>query len=282
MWQYNPVSNSWLQKNDFPAMARAGAVAFVINSKAYVSTGYDGQNYLNDLWEYDSVSDRWIQKASLPNGERSNAVSFAIQGKGYLATGNLGFLGFKNDLWEYDPLQDKWLQKADFLGGERISAAVFVIDDKGYISTGSFTSDLWEYDASLDKWTQKASLNNDGITQAVGFAINNKGYVALGVSSNNEKTVWEYTNSLNQTLDEGIQILTNRNRDFQLKLDLPLHGELQVRIYDYKGSHLLTRRFLKQSTQHFERLPVSSYPAQAMVVQVIFEKDKVTRRIYHP
>jgi len=39
-WEYNPSSNSWLAKADYP-FAIFGAVGFSINGKGYIATGYD-------------------------------------------------------------------------------------------------------------------------------------------------------------------------------------------------------------------------------------------------
>ena len=42
---------NWIELSDFEGVPRSDAVAFVINGKAYVGTGYDGEDRLNDFWE---------------------------------------------------------------------------------------------------------------------------------------------------------------------------------------------------------------------------------------
>src|ERR1035437_7222403 len=53
-WEYDPSSNTWIQKANFGGTARYFAVGFSIGTKGYIGTGYDGSTYKNDLWEYSS------------------------------------------------------------------------------------------------------------------------------------------------------------------------------------------------------------------------------------
>ena len=53
LWMYDPVANSWSAASSFPGTARADQPVFVVNNKAYLGTGYFGQNFLlNDFWEF--------------------------------------------------------------------------------------------------------------------------------------------------------------------------------------------------------------------------------------
>ena len=42
---------NWIRQSDFDGTGRTGAVAFTIDGKAYVGTGFDGLNRLNDFWQ---------------------------------------------------------------------------------------------------------------------------------------------------------------------------------------------------------------------------------------
>jgi len=44
---------NWFELSDFEGTPRSGAVVFCINDKAYIGTGYDGTDRLNDFWRYD-------------------------------------------------------------------------------------------------------------------------------------------------------------------------------------------------------------------------------------
>src|SRR5688572_29638337 len=50
-WEYDPGTNSWAQKANFPPGKRYHAVAFAIDSFAYVGTGRDTTfNNRRDFW----------------------------------------------------------------------------------------------------------------------------------------------------------------------------------------------------------------------------------------
>jgi N-acetylneuraminic acid mutarotase len=162
-WEYNPVTDSWLQKDDFPGEKRHDAVGFTIDGKGYIGTGYGHK----DLWEYNPETGNWTRKADFDGAYRSRAVGFAINGKGYIGTGD-GTASYR-DFWEYDPYRDLWIRKSDFSGGEILAAVGFSIGDKGYIGTGSYydnewnfhvLSDFWEYDPSRDIYPQVPELIN--------------------------------------------------------------------------------------------------------------------------
>src|SRR6476620_9203850 len=65
VWEFDPATNVWTQKNNFPGPGRRCGIAFAIGGKGYFGTGDNGtpfSNYLNDFYEYDPVLDTWTQK----------------------------------------------------------------------------------------------------------------------------------------------------------------------------------------------------------------------------
>lgn len=104
LWEYNPDTNTWIRKADFPGGGRWYSAAFTIKDKGYVGTGLSSFNYetgfKNDMWQYDSVSDTWTQLnlAGLP--ERSRAVGFSIGNSGYIGTGFMGNHS-RSDFWKF-------------------------------------------------------------------------------------------------------------------------------------------------------------------------------------
>ncbi len=194
----DPSSNlvgNWVSRSDFDGVARSEAVSFVIGDTAYIGTGFDGTNRLNDFWKYDVDNNYWIQRSNFPSDARSSAVGFATTTKGYISTGYNGLIKLK-DTYEYNPALNAWTKKADFGGSARIDAVGFGILDKGYITTGNDGNDLkdfWMYDPASDTWTQRVSLGGSKREQAVAFVYKNQGYVTTGI--NNGQTVndlWVY------------------------------------------------------------------------------------------
>lgn len=186
---------NWVELSDFEGVSRSDAVCFAINDKGYVTTGYDGDDRLNDLWEYDPSKDYWIQKASFPGNPRNGAVGFGTSIKGYVGTGYDGSNKL-NDFWEYDPQSNSWQQVADFPGSPRYGAIAFSIDNKGYVGTGydgNYLKDLWMFNPDLNEWSQKVSVGGSKKRDAVSFVINGKGYVCTGINNGTyESDFWEY------------------------------------------------------------------------------------------
>jgi N-acetylneuraminic acid mutarotase len=192
---------NWIELSDFDGVPRSSAVGFVIGNKAYVGTGYDGKNRLNDFWEYDPQTNNWTRKADFPGAARNGAVGFSVNSKGYIGTGYDGVNRLK-DFYEYDPATDTWVQMSDFGGTARYGGVAFAIGNKGYVATGddgNFLKDLWEYDPSTDQWTQKVSLGGAKRRNGVAFVIEGKAYVCTGVNNGiYEDDLWEYDPSADQ------------------------------------------------------------------------------------
>jgi len=180
----DPIGN-WFKVSDFEGVPRTDAVAFTIGDKAYLATGYDGEDRYNDLWEYDSEKDFWQQKSQFPGLARNGAVAFGTENKGYIGTGYDGYEKLK-DFWEYDPISNEWTQKADFAGSARYGAVSFSIANKGYIGTGydgNTLKDFWQYNPESDAWTQIVSIGGSKRRDAVSFVINGMAYVGTGLNN---------------------------------------------------------------------------------------------------
>ena len=184
---------NWVELNEFNGVPRSSSVAVSLDDKAYITLGYNGDDWLDDIWEYDPVHDYWMKKDTFPGGARAGAVGFAINGKVYVGTGFDGTNKLK-DFWEYDPTTDVWTQKADFLGSGRYGAVAFAIGDKGYIGAGfdgNYLKDYYEYNPSTDTWTQITDAGSKR-KNAMAFVIDGEGYVCGGVSNSYEDDFWKY------------------------------------------------------------------------------------------
>ncbi|HPB13535.1 MAG: galactose oxidase [Bacteroidales bacterium] len=186
---------NWVELSDFDGLPRADAVGFVIGNKAYVGTGYDGDNFHNDFWEYDPARNSWTQKASFPGSARSQAVGFSTDTKGFIGTGWDGRYRLK-DFYAYDAASNTWAQTADLEGSARRSAVAFSINNKGYVGTGDSVAnfkDFWEYDPASDVWNKVSSIGGSKRTSAATFVINGKGYVIGGIDNADYlNDMWRY------------------------------------------------------------------------------------------
>lgn len=174
---------NWVSKSSFNGTPRGNAVTFTIGDMGYLATGYDGDNYLNDLWVYNRTGNYWEQKANFPGVARTSAVSFELNGKGYIGTGYDG-TNKLNDFYSYNPTSNTWSKKADFAGTARYGAIGFSVSGKGFIGTGydgSELKDFYEYNDVTDTWTQSLGYGGGKRKNAVVFVIDNKAYVGTGL-----------------------------------------------------------------------------------------------------
>lgn len=56
VWEYNPVTDLWIERHAFEGSSRGQAVAFAIGNSGYLTTGESGSYYLDDLWSFDPTA----------------------------------------------------------------------------------------------------------------------------------------------------------------------------------------------------------------------------------
>jgi N-acetylneuraminic acid mutarotase len=101
-WEYNPATDSWIQKASFQELARANAVGFSTGSRGYIGMGYSNKT---DFWQYNPDIDSWLQVATFSGEGRLFPSAFSIGNKGYVGMGySVGTQGtiYYNDFWEYE------------------------------------------------------------------------------------------------------------------------------------------------------------------------------------
>ncbi|HNW70240.1 MAG TPA: kelch repeat-containing protein [Bacteroidales bacterium] len=243
VWEYNPATDTWLQKNNFPGPGRHDAFAFSFAGKGYICFGQDdNQVRLNDLWEYNPSTDNWTQKANFPGTARSGGIQFGFQRFGYIGLGRDDNDVSLGDIWRYDCSQNTWAQMDSFPAASRTSASTFVTDYRAYVvcgynfQTSSYPHELWEYDPNTDSWVQREDFPPGDRACGTAFTINNIGYFGLGnVYSSFNKDFWEYTPSVGANI--------NQFEQNEILIDVfpnPLQNELNI---DVKG-HKLTSDIL--------------------------------------
>ena len=264
-WEYDPSTNIWTRKADFPGAGRLRAVAFSIGGKGYIGTGQSTSNSTaNDFWEYDPSNDTWTQKASIPVGRRQ-AVGFSIGSKGYVGTGATTSSSISTDFYEYDPATNTWTAKANLPGAARRSAAGFSIGSKGYIGTGLTTSnavlsDFWEYDPSANTWTQKADFTGPARALATGISSSSIGYIGGGTNlSSWYGDVFKYDPSTNSWASNGTIGSRSDATGFAI------HDQLYFGLGIYGSSSIVTtfRRIspyyeVRNSTGDYDEYPVGN------------------------
>lgn len=112
LWQYNPTTDTWQRRADFPGAARSRGTGFSVGNRGYFGLGTDpDQQGLRDIWQYDPATDRWQFVTDYPGqGNRYLAVMSANKraylGWGYEAqsttTGAIRQVAC-TDWWEFIP-----------------------------------------------------------------------------------------------------------------------------------------------------------------------------------
>lgn len=245
IWCYNPDNETWTQKADFIGSPRRQAVAFSIDSIAYVGTGQDQDGFTNDFYKYDPILNIWDTISDFAGTARKGAVGFAMGAQGYVGTGDDGV--YTNDFWQYQPLTDTWIQKANFPGNARTGASGWGIFPTAFIACGhdntwTYRKDVWEYNYFGDVWTQRAELNGPGRSNASAFVIKGIGYLGLGYNGQFLDDFFAYTPMLSleqSNKQQNINAYPNpTNGTVYIELNSNLLDKSTVKIYDLQGKNM--------------------------------------------
>lgn len=116
--------DTWTQNAKYYNSDRYGTVTFVINRKAYISCGYDG-NYLRNFYAFNPAKNNRIQIKDISDSfnedyyndytiRRTNLGTFIIDEVTYPTYSENK--STCNDTWKYHPIIDLWEDMAKFKG----------------------------------------------------------------------------------------------------------------------------------------------------------------------
>lgn len=188
-WEYDPSTNSWTQKADYP-QARFACATFVLGNKGYMGGGNE-QNFgdRDEFYEFDPIANTWTQKANLPI---ANGGGF-----GFTANG-IGYMSLSGSLYSYNTSLNTWNYVSWGVSCPDYSSG-FVINNKVYVlPSGSNTLYMW--DPVANSTTIKAPCLGNGKFAACSFAVRGQGYVGLGYDwtlGNMAKDFYQYDPILN-------------------------------------------------------------------------------------
>ena len=125
LYEYDPATNFWTQKKDFPGTARSETTVAVLNDKAYVMFGVaQGRlSYTSDAWEYDPANDTWRPLANPPQNAPGRSGDYNLQAGGipfvynnrvysFFGRGtynkDVNLINIYNSLYALDPKSNTW------------------------------------------------------------------------------------------------------------------------------------------------------------------------------
>lgn len=139
LWEYNPTTNTWTKRANYPNGGRSAAVAFSFdNDKLAAGLGQDGRNGVlrADMAEYNRSNNTWVLKDSFPirNGGKVDAGSFSFANVGFVVCGFDG--QWSKEFWQYDGTSGVWQQYPDYIDSGRHLGVSWMIGRMGYYGTG--------------------------------------------------------------------------------------------------------------------------------------------------
>ena len=120
-YKFDPSTGLWTQlryisnysddsyDDNYAGIVRSKAVTFVIDGKAYLTTGSNG-TLKTDYWVYNPTTDLWTgcsddSYTPFKGSARQSAIGFSVGSKGYVVTGSSSSVYF-DDLWELSPYEN--------------------------------------------------------------------------------------------------------------------------------------------------------------------------------
>jgi hypothetical protein len=92
LWEYNPLNDTWTQKNALPAAGRYASFGFAFNNKGYILGGETNTSAMtNQFWEYNPTIDSWVALPNYIGGSRNYLSGFVSNNSVYAGFGSPGF-----------------------------------------------------------------------------------------------------------------------------------------------------------------------------------------------
>ncbi len=155
-WEYNPISDTWTQKANFPGNPREYSIGVGLNGKGYVGLGVDSTSTpdFTDFYEYNPITNTWATKANITGIGASDAEAFVLNNEIYVL-GGINFNSFTvlNSCKKYNPLTNTWTNSTNFNGGAitahvALSFPNFILTGTGFDANINTRNDWWKLTAS--------------------------------------------------------------------------------------------------------------------------------------
>ena len=113
VYTYNPATDKWMRRADFPGMSRSQGLGFSAGGKGYFGAGVTGENErgLRDIWQYDPTTDTWQYVTDYPGQGNRYLITYSTATKAYMGWGyenqaspstGARIVGC-TDFWEFKP-----------------------------------------------------------------------------------------------------------------------------------------------------------------------------------
>jgi len=138
LWEYDPITNSWKEKKEFPGPDSRLGMAIGGGGRGYMGLGSNGGG-MDKFYEYDALSDTWEIAGNYPGNGFNDIASFYIDGKLYFGMGSNNSNISYRDFWEFDLVSKNWTKMSPC--PTKLSPSIsYTVDNKGYVGYGWYHS----------------------------------------------------------------------------------------------------------------------------------------------
>ncbi len=248
LWEYNPTTNTWLQKSNMPSLGRSGIVAFVINDIVYIVGGRTFvNNAIPETWMYNPMTDIWTQLTNIPISGTWRGVTFTYNNKGYIGLGKNNFDQYNKLFFEYNPTTNTWNNVLGYSHFGRAYTGFAQIGNFGYLFGGADSLGF------IDNTFEKIDLSNfstlllNPFTSVsrkgcMSFVGNNSFYITTGVSTTARfKETWKASDIVGINKSKKVDELMLFPNPAKNKITISLKNAeiISVKFYDYLGQEVL-------------------------------------------
>merc|ERR1712226_131499 len=163
-YEYDILSDSWIQIENIPGIARHHPYYFGIDDTVFVGLGHSSQGVVNDWYKFDTVDKKWTILDDFKSFDLKNKFATSegrvagTQGKidecklGFVLSGDGDNHGFMNEgeFHVYYAESDSWMKLPSHPGVSRWAPGSFVIGKQVFFTSGvnrksrRVINDLWE------------------------------------------------------------------------------------------------------------------------------------------
>lgn len=161
MYEYDPTSNTWTKKADFPGQPRAYASAMPLYTSVAIGLG-TGDSVpsvmYDDFYLFDPSGNSWVRTTDFPASKRFGASSFSLGFLGYIAGGFDGLP--RKDFYEYNNIAKTWDRLPNLPDSARSLGLGGILGKMGYFGIGAGVKKSYD---NIFKWvvdTNRVTIKN--------------------------------------------------------------------------------------------------------------------------
>ncbi len=163
LWAFDPSTDLWSQRADFPGSGVDHPGAACVNGRVYLIGGLVNAGTPSALvHEYDPATNAWTRKADMPRGRGAMGIA-AVAGRIYAAGGLAAGAGSVTDMAVFDPVANTW-QVLPSMPTPRDHLIMEAIDGRLY-AIGGRTNDFnavvaanERFDPATNAWTTRKPM----------------------------------------------------------------------------------------------------------------------------